>query len=216
MSQFQDADFNAYPPRPEEAFLKIIECLEPYGERIILDKNDIFDVNFRSKNPRVYVILEGEFSVHRRSDSLIIATGRAPASCGLIEYIQQRGFQFCKPIPPCTVVAIHAEVAVQAITDHNLWKEISIIMMWYVQMLSARDEHLVGVSAYSMLRNKLMEIMNYPIERRRSISVASYVISRTMLSRSTIMRMLSDLLEGGYITMENGKLLDMKKLPEKY
>ncbi|AJR00378.1 hypothetical protein F652_2389 [Enterobacteriaceae bacterium bta3-1] len=67
-----------------------------------------------------------------------------------------------------------------------------------------------------MLKNKLIEIMDYPVERRRSISVASYVISRTMLSRSTIMRMLSDLLEGGYITMEKGKLLDMKNLPEKY
>ncbi len=216
MSKHQNLDLSIYPPRPEAEFLKVIQSLQPHGECTVLDKNDIFDVNFRSKNPRIYLIVEGEFSVHRRSDGLIIATGKAPAFCGLIEHMQQHGFQYCKPITPCTTVVIHAKIATQIITKHGLWRDISIITMWYVHMLSARDEHLVGVSAYSMLKNKLLEIMDYPLERRRTISVTPYIISRTLLSRSTIMRMLSDLIKGEYIIMKNGKLIDLKKLPDKY
>ncbi|HDR2347354.1 helix-turn-helix domain-containing protein, partial [Enterobacter kobei] len=51
---------------------------------------------------------------------------------------------------------------------------------------------------------------------RLNTTAAAYIKSRTYLSRSGIMRILSELRTGKYITMERGVLLDIHHLPRKY
>lgn len=47
--------------------------------------------------------------------------------------------------------------------------------------------------------------------------IVSYIVSRTLLSRSYVFRILSDLKSGGYITVVNGKLKSIdKEIPIKY
>lgn len=47
--------------------------------------------------------------------------------------------------------------------------------------------------------------------------IASFIIRRTKLSRTHVFRVLADLKEGGYITVEKGRLVSINKtLPEDY
>ena len=55
--------------------------------------------------------------------------------------------------------------------------------------------------------------MQEPDAIRLNTTAAAYIKSRTYLSRSGIMRILSELRTGKYITMERGVLLDIHHLP---
>jgi len=53
-------------------------------------------------------------------------------------------------------------------------------------------------------------------EVRNNITVVSYVMNRTFLSRSTIMKILAQLKTGGYIAMEKGILKTINRIPSRY
>ncbi|WP_320339062.1 helix-turn-helix domain-containing protein [Enterobacter asburiae] len=48
------------------------------------------------------------------------------------------------------------------------------------------------------------------------MSIFSFILSRTSISRSSLNKILKDLYKGGYITLNRGKLVALKKLPSKY
>jgi hypothetical protein len=48
---------------------------------------------------------------------------------------------------------------------------------------------------------------------RRSVTAEKYIREKTQLSRSGVMRILADLKTGGFIEMEEGRLIKINKLP---
>ena len=58
--------------------------------------------------------------------------------------------------------------------------------------------------------------MNENEDLRLLTNACDYIQEKTLLSRSGIMKILSDLKQGGHIVIERGILLEIKKLPEKY
>jgi len=75
---------------------------------------------------------------------------------------------------------------------------------------------MAAPSTYEVLRFQLLELMREPDSVRESISVSKYVLERTRLSRSTVMKMLAQLKQGGYIELEDGVLKALHHLPAKY
>ena len=51
---------------------------------------------------------------------------------------------------------------------------------------------------------------------RGSITAERYIRNKTPLSRSGVMKILSSLKSGGYINIEQGKLISIGVLPKKY
>jgi len=73
-------------------------------------------------------------------------------------------------------------------------------------VLSMREQELMGVDSYLMVRTLLMELAGYPEAYRRKINVLNFILRRTNLSRSRIMSILSELRKGDYITIHRGVL----------
>lgn len=48
------------------------------------------------------------------------------------------------------------------------------------------------------------------------INVSDYILEKTRLSRSRVIKILGDLRIGGYIEINQGILIKINKLPEKY
>ncbi|QYH16903.1 hypothetical protein HB664_12950 [Enterobacter sp. DNB-S2] len=48
------------------------------------------------------------------------------------------------------------------------------------------------------------------------VNVSDYILEKTRLSRSRVMKILGDLCIGGYIEINRGILIKINKLPEKY
>jgi len=75
---------------------------------------------------------------------------------------------------------------------------------------------LVARSAYSVVREFLLEINDLILYQNRDINVYDYIQEYTNLARSTIIKILSDLKKGKYIVVEKGKLINISSLPERY
>lgn len=88
--------------------------------------------------------------------------------------------------------------------------------VWYICLLSKRDDVLVARNAYSVIREFLIEIHTLITEHNRDINVYDYIQEYTNFARSTIIKILSDLKKGNYIVIEKGRLVTMNTLPEKY
>ena len=94
--------------------------------------------------------------------------------------------------------------------------ELTKILSWYICLLSKRDDVLVARSAYSVVREFLLEINELIVHHQRDINVYDYIQEYTNLARSTIIKILSDLKKGQYIVIDKGRLINMTALPEKY
>jgi hypothetical protein len=116
-----------------------------------------------------------------------------------------------------TVVrSIDKEEFTRLLSEKGLWPELTRVLSWYICMLSKRDDVLVARSAYSVVREFLLEINELIVHHQRDINVYDYIQEYTNLARSTIIKILSDLKKGQYIVVEKGRLINLTNLPEKY
>ena len=74
-------------------------------------------------------------------------------------------------------------------------------------------EHM---STYEIVKFQLNQLILESPTLRANITAANYIMARTYLSRSSVMRIISDLRSAGFITLEKGILIDLKPLPLKY
>lgn len=79
------------------------------------------------------------------------------------------------------------------LTEHSLWPDLTRVLSWYICLLSKRDDVLVARSAYSVIREFLIEINELIIHHNRDINVYDYIQEYTNFARSTIIKILSDL-----------------------
>ena len=84
-------------------------------------------------------------------------------------------------------------------------------------LLDAHDERAIG-TRYFVIRSMIYRYLKQKNEGvLHDPSLANFILRRTKMSRSYLFQVLSDLKNGGYITMKNGELVDIvNELPEKY
>ncbi|MEG6127356.1 helix-turn-helix domain-containing protein [Enterobacter asburiae] len=67
-----------------------------------------------------------------------------------------------------------------------------------------------------MIILNLIALMNEDEALSAYINVSDYILEKTRLSRSRVIKILGDLRIGGYIEINRGILIKINKLPEKY
>lgn len=102
------------------------------------------------------------------------------------------------------------------VEECELWHDVARFLAYRLMVMCVRDRELVGVDSYLKVRALLIEIWAYPDEYRQSINVLNFVQRRTGISRSRTLKLLSELKKGGYINIENGRLISIWKLPAAY
>ncbi len=85
--------------------------------------------------------------------------------------------------------------------QHNLWEEVTSLLAYHTSYMVYRDDLVLQQRTYSVIRNHLLEMMLLSEETRQRVSILEYIQDRTLLSRSSILNVLSALKKGGYITL---------------
>ena len=67
-----------------------------------------------------------------------------------------------------------------------------------------------------MIRQQLLNLIEEDERYRAAVTAELYIREKTHLSRSGVMRILADLKTGGFIEMEEGRLIKIHKLPARY
>jgi CRP-like cAMP-binding protein len=163
-----------------------------------------------------YLILEGTVAIYRRSDNLMLSTAKSPALFGVANINDIFFDDYLKTVTPCKIGMLTAEQLHVIIQEKALWGLISNHLMFMYNRLYNTVMPKGAPTAYEMIRQQLMLLMNEDESYRREITAERYIRDKTQLSRSGVMRILADLKTGGFIEMEDGRLIKINKLPARY
>ncbi|MEL2239713.1 helix-turn-helix domain-containing protein [Leclercia adecarboxylata] len=198
--------------RPEKAIDAIIAATADYPNKTLKKWQKIITAD----SEYVHVLISGEVEIRRRSDELSMFTMRKAGFLG-ISAIYNRASHMYGLVRDTTIIrTIKRDEFERILSEKNLWSEFSQLLIWYIDVLSKRDDILVARSAYSVVREFLIEINELIVHQNRDINVYDYIQEYTSLARSTIIKILSDLKKGHYIVVEKGKLINITSLPERY
>lgn len=102
------------------------------------------------------------------------------------------------------------------IKEKALWGLLSQQLMYVYSRLYNNVMPQGAPTAYEMIRQQLIKLTEEEEDYRLSVTAEKYIREKTHLSRSGVMRILADLKTGGFIEMEEGRLIKINKLPAKY
>ena len=198
--------------RPKKAIDALVAATADYPEKTLKKWQKIITAD----SQYVHVMVSGEIEIRRHSDELSMFTMRQAGFLG-ISAIYNTASRMYGLVRDTTIIrTIRRDEFERLISEKNLWPEFSQYLIWYIDILSKRDDILVARSAYSIVREFLLEINDLIVHQNRDINVYDYIQEYTSLARSTIIKILSDLKKGHYIVVEKGKLINITSLPERY
>ncbi|MFK3661114.1 helix-turn-helix domain-containing protein [Scandinavium sp. NPDC088450] len=163
-----------------------------------------------------YVVTKGFVTLHRKQDDLLLTTLHSPMIIGLGSIFPYVDSVYIKTASECTLGSLPQSKAMKIVEEDDLWRPLANHLIALLNKLFTLNQQLVGPNAYEIVRTQLLYMMNEPDEYRESKFITQYIREKSLLSRSGIMKILSQLRQGGYIEIENGILKKVHKLPAKY
>lgn len=204
------------PIRPEESITRLTEALLPIAEKMKVVPRKRMTWAYKGRE-QLYLFLEGELSILRAPDGLLIVTVYDPHLFGIAEMIQPTRGHILRAETESTILRIDAQEAMALFREQNLWEDAASLLSYHTAYLFYRDALVVQQRTYSVIRNHLQEIILLPEATRMRITILDYIQERTHLSRSSILNVLAALKTGEYIAYKRGGYLtDLKDLPEKF
>lgn len=163
-----------------------------------------------------FLLLQGKCDIKRYGDSLIFTSIESPSIVGLSDLM---------PAPPNIIIQsttaieylhLPLETVLQHVEEHNLWRDVSYFLMHVTSRYNEYFKVNGSISTYQLICNRLKELSEEDFETRATVSASEYILDRTSMSRSGVMKVLSSLNKGGYIVIKRGLLIRINNLPEKY
>lgn len=194
---------------------ELISYLKPYCTMHRTGRGEQFDLQVDGKGI-CYLILEGTIAIYRRSDDMMLSTARSPALFGLANLTDIYFNDYIKTVSPCLIGILSTEKVSEIIKEKALWGLLSKQLMFVYSRLYNNVMPQGAPTAYEMIRQQLVKLMEEDEAYRLGVTAERYIREKTQLSRSGIMRILADLKTGGFIEIDEGRLIKINKLPAKY
>lgn len=207
---------NLPPIRPEQSIQRLTALLQPIAEKIKVVPRKRMTWTHKNQ-PQLFLFLEGELSILRASDGLLIVTVYDPHLFGIAEMIQPVRGHLLRAESESTILRVDAQTAMQMFREEGVWEDVASVLSYHTAYLFYRDALVVQQRTYSVIRNHLQEMILLPEETRMKISILDYIQERTHLSRSSVLNVLSALKNGHYIEFKRGGyLVTVNSLPERF
>lgn len=165
---------------------------------------------------RCFILFEGTCLVKRVNDSMVLSTIHGPCIIGLQDVFHQKSEVQVSATSEIEYSLIAVEDFFKWAEDNQLWKNLCYMLMMTVTRFIDYQKETVGISNYELICNLLNSLNNETFEIRATTTALEYIKSRSMLSRSGIMKTLSGLKTGGYITTNKGLLVKLNVLPKRF
>jgi len=198
--------------RPQQAMDAIVAATAGCPERTLKKWQKIITAD----PDHIHIVVSGEVEIRRKSDELSMFIMHQPGFLGVSAIYSNACHMYGLARTTTVIRTIKKADFERLISENNLWAEFTQVLVWYISILSKRDDVLVARSAYSVVREFLLEINDLIVQHKRDVNVYDYIQEYTNLARSTIIKILSDLKKGHYIVVEKGKLVSINSLPERY
>ncbi|MDO2456171.1 MULTISPECIES: helix-turn-helix domain-containing protein [Enterobacter] len=199
---------------PQQKLENIIRSLREQRSIMVSGREDIA-MTLRA-HPTVFFLEEGRASLRLKSNGYIIADFTAPAVLGL---------ELLCGHEPDTTLAVQDSARLIQVLSSDLAAEIELSGMWHdvFSILADNARHVrdnLAISAfgsnYHIVRHHLLALSNGDGGLLKQESFHRYISERSTVSRSTLYKVIRSLQAGQYITMERGKLIELRHLPKNY
>ena len=189
------------PAKPITELYRLTDLFTDYNKLTRVERYTLIPI----KANMVTLIHGGQFSLIRSSDRLLIEKQTAPALYGLSGNTRSLSYIRIYADTQCYYQLVPLDIFMQRLVENNLLQLTSAVLSWHIESLLYRDEMMMGRNSY----NQLDEFM------RAKINVADFIVKRTNLSRSIVMKVLSIMRAKNHIDVKRGKLLAVYNLPDK-
>lgn len=191
----------------------ILEKVAPFAESFIAAKGEILRYKV-SNNHQCYLLHSGSVTLNRRGDGMILNTENAPFILGVSNQYSHLENLYVKVLENAQISRLSVERFNLLIGSYNLWQSLSYLLIYNASQVYVHSAMISQMTSYDLIRFQLNELISEPDKLRQDTTAANYILNRTYLSRSCVMRILSLLRNGGYITLQRGKLIELRTLPE--
>lgn len=188
----------------------LVEALLPFATPQSYRKGIRLDF-LEADIPVCRLIISGSVEVHRTADHLLVV--RAPSFTILGLGVSG---SYIVTAEPCKIATLPLAEVHQHIQELGLWEVLAKHMVVVSSKLFSYSRQLSAPTAYEVICSQLIELMHESEALRETLSAERFIRDRTHLSRSSIMKILADLKLGGYISIENGRLIAIHHLPQRY
>lgn len=211
-------DFFNPMPKPTAIINKLIEVLRADSVPLKVESEDaIIGLNLEQAEPRVILVLQGAVNIYRIADNLRFARAAAPNIFGMQGSPFRNNLYQFKSEKKAVLLTLPYSRSVELVGQNDLFRELMKFQAYLNDFQAYRTNLLISKSTYQIVCSFLLELEMMPPEQRLRTSVFNYIHEHTHLARSGVMKILSDLRQGEYIYIENGKLIAiLKKFPREY
>lgn len=201
--------------KPTEHIQKLIEAIVPFTEPFTPIKGEA--IRYLQNNKRFcYLLLEGSATLYRRGDGMILNSEKAPFLLGVSSLRAQPEHLYVRATPDAKLSRLPTERLHLLLQRENMWESLCYLIIYTASRVYENCALNSQLSSYEIIKIQLQELMQEPERVRMNVTAANYIQNRTYLSRSGVMKILSQLREAECITLNRGVLLGINRLPQKY
>ncbi|GDX05851.1 helix-turn-helix domain-containing protein [Buttiauxella sp. A111] len=198
-----------------QATLDLVEKLSPHLKFEIVPPQSKFPYII-DDIPMCTVVRSGKIRVRRDIDEIVIASVPIPNIMGVGSLIPKNAGLYIETVSECSIASLTSEQVLKLIGQFDLWQLLSAHITKVANNVLVYSIIMTPPTAYEMIRFQLLALMDEDSDIRNDITAANYILQRTRLSRSSVMKILAELKKGEFIVMDEGRLIHINKLPHKY
>ena len=218
-SAMKKSQFNEHVPKliQSQSTLDLVDILSPLVnfEKVTAHHRFFFCADGVNM---CYVIRSGLVRVVQGSDEdeIVIGSVPVPNIFGISDLLSSTTRLFLETMGDSEVATLTTIRVNQLIAETDAWK----LLVGHITKQSANlfnyNMMMTAPTTYDIVRFQLLALMQEKTDIRESTSAVKYILERTRLSRSTVMKMLAQLRQGDYIELSEGVLKEIYHLPARY
>lgn len=168
----------------------------------------------RGAEPLCHFVRKGTVLIARNEDAFSLGIVSAPLALGFTVPLSEH--LHIRTMAESEIATIPYEQIMLIVEEKQIWDLVAKHVMFVTNKLFIYNEMLTAPTSFDILRYQLLMLIQEPDEIRTNTAAYQYILDRTRLSRSSIMKMLAELKKGQYIQLENGKLVAIHHLPNRF
>lgn len=190
-----------------EAITVIGQAIQECESSILVyrKKRQRFDVE---SHQQMFFLTSGKISVYRKSDDVLTNTIAGPAILGLLQMKMKEKTHYFRCDTDCEMWSVSIHDANAIFNEKGLWSYAFELMTHSIYQWYRRSNMIEQKDVYSIVVQHLKYIWEMSGESRAQVSIYSFILRRSHISRSSIHKAISTLKDEGLIKVYRGKLLD--------
>lgn len=200
--------------KPQHDIDQIIHYLNDKCNKRLLDERRKIRITKENQH-QCLILFSGSIALYRSNDGLIINSESGPYIFGVNSQLHFSQHIHLRTLEKSRVGLIPLHDAYEIIAKQQLWESVSRLLAYSSAKIYSHCFEVSKLSSYEIILHQLEALNNESLEIRQKITAANYILSRTLLSRSGVMKILAKLRNEGYIVLSRGVLVQINQLPQK-